>query len=215
MILTGQIVGSTETEILISASYPNYLVEKLHLDTVEIIIKDGRNISTDQRKKIYATLRDISLHTGHEIEDLKSIFKANYIAKTGDEWFSLSNVDMTTASKFLQFLVDFCLVWSIPSKDSYLDRSPDVGRYLYMCLATRTCAICGKRAEVHHAGEDRIGMGRDRDQISHLGKKAVALCQGHHEFMIHTMPESEFFEKHHIWPIRLDEHLCKQLGLRV
>lgn len=215
MILTGRIVGSTETEILINASFPNYLIEKRNIDTVEIIINDGRNISADQRKKIYATLRDISLHTGHEIEDLKSIFKADYISKTGEPWFSLSKVDMTTANNYLQYLIDFCLDWSVPTKGSYLDRSPDVGRYLYKCLATRTCAICGEKAEVHHSGEDRVGMGRDRNKISHLGLKAVALCCKHHEFMVHTMPESEFLEKNHIWAIKLDEYLCKLLVLRI
>lgn len=215
MILTGRIISSTDNEIIINASYPSYLIDKRHIDIVEIVISDGRNISADQRKKIYATLRDISLFTGHDVADLKSIFKADYIAKTGQKWFSLTDVDMTTANNFLQHLIDFCLKWGIPSKKGYLDRSPDIGRYLYMCLATRTCAICGKKAEVHHSGEDRVGMGRNRDEISHLGLKAVALCWEHHEFMIHTMPESEFFEKNHIWAIKLDEYLCKKLGLKV
>lgn len=215
MIITGQVVDSNDTEMLISASFPSYLIEKRHIDTVEIIVTDGRHISPDQRKKIYATLRDISIYTGHAVDELKSIFKADYIAKTGELWFSLSNVDMTTASNFLQHLIDFCLIWGIPTKDNYLDRSPDIGRYLYMCLATRTCALCGKKAEVHHSGEDKVGMGRNRNKISHLGLKAVALCRQHHEFGIHTMPESEFYEKNHIWPIRLDGYLCKKLGLKV
>lgn len=215
MKLTGRIIKSTDTEIFINASFPGYLKEKFNVSTVEIIVSDGRHISADQRKKIYATFRDISLFTGHEILDLKNIFKADFIAKTGESWFSLSTVDMTTANHFLQYLIDFCLVWNVASKESYLERSPDVSRYLYMCLATRTCAVCGKRAEIHHSGNDRIGMGRDRDSISHLGLKAVALCQRHHEFMIHTMSESEFFKKYHIWPIKLDEYLCKKLGLKI
>ena len=31
----------------------------------ELKLDDGRTISADQRKKIYATIRDISDHTGH------------------------------------------------------------------------------------------------------------------------------------------------------
>jgi len=218
MIITGQIVDSVDSEVLISASFPSYLIEKRRIDTVEIIVTDGRHISADQRKKIYATMRDISLYTGHDTEDLKNIFKADYIASTGAPWFSLSNVDMTTASDFLQHMIDFCLVWGIPTMDSYLDRSPDIGRYLYMCLATRTCALCGKKAEVHHSGEDRVGMGRNRQKISHLGLQAVALCPEHHRLgkgAIHNIPEAEFYDLHHIWPIKLDEHLCRQLGLKI
>jgi len=214
MILTGKIIESDETGITISAYFPDYLIEKRHIKTVEINITDDRHINADQRRKIYATIRDISLYTGHNPEELKSIFKADYIAKTGDPWFSLANVDMTTASSFLQHLIDFCLIWGISANDSYLDRSPDVGRYLYMCLATRTCSICGKRAEVHHSGEDRVGMGRNRLKISHLGLLATALCRVHHT-EIHTKPEKEFFDKYHIWPIKLDEYLCKKLRLKV
>ena len=214
MILTGKIIESDETGIVISAYFPDYLIEKRNIKTVEINITDGRHINAAQRKHIYATLRDISLYTGHDTEELKSIFKADYIAKTGEPWFSLANVDMTTASSFLQHLIDFCLTWGISTNDSYLDRSPDIGRYLYMCLATRTCSICGKRAEVHHSGEDRVGMGRNRLKISHLGLLATALCREHHT-EIHSKPEKEFFDKYHTWPIKLDEYLCKQLRLKV
>lgn len=214
MIITGQIIKSNEERILISAPFPNYLLEKRHIDTVEVIVADGRHINSAQRRHIYATIRDISLYTGHDVDELKSIFKANYIAKTGEKWFSLANVDMTTASDFLQHLIDFCLTWGIPTNDSYLDRSPDIGRYLYMCLATRTCSICGKRAETHHSGEGRVGMGRNRLKISHLGLLATALCRVHHT-EIHSKPEREFFEKYHTWPIKLDEYLCKKLRLRM
>lgn len=213
MIITGRVVKKTDSEVFIRAPLSSYLTEKRRIETVEIIVTDGRRISPDQRKKIYATLRDISLYTGHDVEDLKSIFKADYIAATGEPWFSLANVDMTTASDFLQHLIEFCLTWGIPTMDSYLDRAPDINRYLYMCLATRICALCGKKADVHHSGEDRVGMGRNRNKISHLGLLATALCRVHHT-EIHSMPEKEFFDKYHIWPIKLDGYLCEKLRLR-
>ena len=221
MILTGKIIESDETGITISAYFPDYLIEKRNIKTVEINITDGRHINAAQRKHIYATIRDISLYTGHDTEELKSIFKADYIAKTGEPWFSLANVDMTTASSFLQHLIDFCLVWGIPcSNDStLLERSPDIARFCYMSLATRTCCICGKKgAEVHHAGESRVGMGRNRNKISHLGLEAIALCVNHHRLgikAIHSIPEKEFYDLHHVFPIRLDEYLCKKLNLKI
>jgi hypothetical protein len=221
MIITGKIVDYADEVMYISASFPSYLIEKREIKEVEIIVTDGRTITTPLRCHIYATLRDISLYTGHTVEELKDIFKADYIAKTGAKWFSLSDVDITTACDFLQHLIDFCLENWIPCiKDStYLERSPDVGRYLYKCLATRTCAICGKiGAEVHHSGESKVGMGRNRKTIHHLGLQAVSLCADHHRFRkdaIHNIPEKEFFDKYHIWPIKLDEYLCKRLGLKV
>jgi len=218
MIITGQILKVKDDKVLIGASIPQYLIEKKDISTVEIVLNDGRAINADQRKKIYATLRDVSLYTGHTPEELKAIFKADYIAKTGTKWFSLSDVDMTTASDFLQHLIEFCIDNGIPSGDSYLDRAPNISRYLYRCLATRTCAICGKKAEVHHSGEDRIGMGRNRAKISHLGLLAVALCPGDHRLngkAIHNISESEFCELHHIFPIKLDEYLCKKLNLKI
>jgi len=213
MILTGKIIDADETGITVGAYFPDYLIEKRNIKTVEIIINDGRRINADQRRKLYATFRDISLYTGHEVEELKDIFKADYIAKTGEKRFSLSDVDMTTASNFLQHLIDFCLAWGIATNDSYRERSPDVGRYLYMCLATRTCSVCGGKADVHHSGEDRVGMGRNRLKISHLGLSAIALCREHHT-EIHSMPEQDFWDKYHVWSIKLDEYLCQKLKLK-
>jgi hypothetical protein len=215
MIITGKIIDYADEVMYISAPFPDYLIEKRNIQEVEIIVTDGRTISPELRRKTYATLRDISLYTGHTTEELKDIFKADYIAKTGEKWFSLSDVDMTTACNFLQHLIDFCLEHGIPTMDNLLDRSPNINRFLYMCLATRTCVICGKnKAEIHHSGEDRIGMGRNRRTISHLGLQAVALCRTHH-MEIHNSGEQGFWEKYHIWPIRLDEYLCKTLGLKV
>lgn len=212
MIITGTIIENNDGEILISASFPSYLIDKREISEVEIIITDGRTISAVQRKHIYATLRDISLYTGHTPEELKAIFKADYIAKTGTEYFSLSNVDMTTAYEFLQHLIEFCIDNDIPSKDSYLDRAPDIAKYLYRCIATRSCAICNQKAELYLSGID------DRDGIHHLGLKAIALCPNHHRHdknSIRNLSERRFCELHHIWPIKLDTDLCKTLGLKV
>ena len=67
---------------------------------------------------------------------------------------------MTTAKSFINYLIEFCFHWSVPTKDSLLNQTDDISKYLYLCLANRRCAICNKPAEVHHV--DRIGMGRDR-----------------------------------------------------
>jgi len=188
-----------------------YLIDKRHLTECETRLDDGRTISADQRKKIYATLRDVSVYTGHEIEELKNYFKAEYIIRTGAEWFSLSDVDMTTANEFLNLLIDFCIEWDIPCNGSLLERSPDVSRYLYACLANKRCAICGGKAELHHV--DAVGMGRNRKEILHYGMRAMALCRKHHT-EAHTIGKLTFEERYHVYGIKLDHYLCKILKLK-
>ena len=70
-------------------------------------------------------------------------------------------------------------------------------------------AICNQPAEVHHV--DRVGMGRDREAIVHVGLNAIALCRRHHE-EAHRR-EKALFADYHIYGIKLDRHLCKVLSL--
>lgn len=177
---------------------------------VEIRLWDGREISPVQRRKIYATIRDVSAWSGHEPEELKQYFKWNFCSLDGRENFSLSDVDMTTAREFISYLIEFCFYNNVPTQDSMLDRTDDIGKYLYLCLEHRKCAVCNKKADVHHV--DRVGMGRNRDEIIHLGMEAVALCREHHN-EAHIMGDRSFFEKYHIYGLKLDEYLCKVLSL--
>lgn len=76
----------------------------------------------------------------------------------------------------------------------------------------KKCCICGKVAELHHV--DRVGMGRDREDILHEGMEALPLCRLHHT-EAHTMPDADFFERYHIpGGIVLDRTLCRLYGLR-
>lgn len=175
----------------------------------EITLWDGRRISPEQRRKTYAIIRDISDWSGHEPEYLKHFFKFNFCSLDGREDFSLSDVDMTTAKEFITYLIEFCFYNNVPTQDSMLDRTDEIGKYLYLCLEYRKCAICNKQADVHHV--DRIGMGGNREEIVHVGMKAIALCREHHQ-MAHT-DEKTLFESNHIYGIKLDEYLCDKLNL--
>jgi hypothetical protein len=135
--------------------------------------------------------------------------KWDFISNEDIEWFSLSDVDMTTAKEFITYLIEFCFQFDVPTKDTLLNRTDDIGKYLYHCLEYRKCAVCNGKAEVHHV--DRIGMGRDREKVVHVGLSAIALCREHHE-AVHR-DEKTFFERYFIYGIRLDEYLCGRLGL--
>lgn len=176
---------------------------------VELRLWDGRQISPEQRRKTYAIIRDISEWSGHEPEYLKNFFKFNFCSQDGRDIFSLADVDMTTAREFITYLIEFCFYNNVPTKDSSLDRTDDIGKYLYLCLEYRKCAICNKKADVHHI--DHVGTGRDRKIINHVGMKAIALCREHHQDA--HINEEQLFEDYHIYGIKLDQFLCNKLNL--
>ena len=186
-------------------------VDRQEIACIELRLDDGRTISAEQRRKIFALIRDISLWSGHEPEELRALMTWNFRLKANIDDFSLSDVDMTTAKNFITYLINFCFAYDVPTKDTLLNLTDDIGKYLYMCLEHRKCAVCNKRAEVHHV--DRIGMGRNREHMVHVGLRAVALCRDHHE-EVHATSESEFFDYYHIQGIKLDKYLCKKLSLK-
>lgn len=184
-------------------------IQQKNIRSVELRLDDGRTISIEQRKKIFALIRDISLWSGHEPEEIRMYMQWDFICRYGCEWFSLSDVDMTTAKEFISYLIDFCFLWEVPTKDTLLNQTDDISKYLYQCLAHRKCAICNAKAEVHHVS--RVGMGRDREHIVHEGLLAIALCSEHHD-MAHK-DEKGLFKEFYIYGIKLDRYLCSKLNL--
>ena len=137
--------------------------------------------------------------------------KAMFSINTGEDMdFSLSNVDMTTSKEFINYLIEFCFQHNIGTKDTLLTQTDDIGKYLYQCLEYRKCAICNKLADVHHV--DRVGMGMNRQEIAHVGMKAIALCREHH--MQAHQNEKRLFDAYHVYGIKLDSYLCKRLNLK-
>lgn len=53
---------------------------------VEIRLDDGRTISADQRRKIFAIIRDIALWSGHEPEELRLYLQWDFCSRTLREW---------------------------------------------------------------------------------------------------------------------------------
>ena len=59
-----------------------------------------------------------------------------------------------------------------------MNRTDDIGRYLYFCLKHRKCAVCGRNGEIHHV--DAIGMGNNRRKVDDSGYRKICLCREHH-----------------------------------
>lgn len=213
MLRTAGYIQSYDGEVLtvVAPFTDTYHLTKQDITECEIWLPDGRTISPDQRKKIYATMGEIAEWSGHVPDEIKALAKYDFIARTGAPYFSLSNVDMTTANEFLEYLIEFCVENGIPCRDNLIDRAPDIVRYLYACVVNRKCAICGGKADIHEY--DRVGAGRDRREIGHLGQRVQPLCRKHHS-ECHTIGQITFDNKHHITWVTLDEYACDVLKWR-
>lgn len=164
----------------------------------EIRFDDGRHISAEQRKKAYATIRDIADHTGYLPEEQKEWLKYLHISRTGDNYFSLSNCSMDTAREFINTILEYAIEEGIPLSESGIERTDDIGKYLYFCIMHKKCAVCGKPGEIHH--EDAIGMGNDRRKADDSNHKKICLCRFHHT-IAHQKGVTEFRKSYKVYGI--------------
>ena len=215
----GRIAGYDERtgEFIIRARYTD-LPTMLRREFKECLIQplDSRPLSDKQRRACYALLREIGNYTGMGTDPTKEYMKIKFMAEelqeTGEKIFSLSNAPMSLVCAFQRFIVRFILDWDIPCNFSLLDMVDDVQDYIYSCLMNKKCCICGQHTDLHHV--ERVGMGRNRDEIIHEGMEVLPLCREHHT-EAHTMPDEEFFAKYHLpGGIQLDKTLCRIYKLK-
>ena len=177
---------------------------------------DSRPLSEKQRKMCYALIHAIADWSGSSTQEIKEAFKlefwADKVDTLADKIFSLSNAPMSLVAEFQRFLITFVIENNVPVKRPLLEFVDDISHYAYMCLIHKKCAICGKKAELHHI--DSVGMGNDRTEIQHEGREALSLCREHHT-EIHQVGKQEFFEKYHLnGGIKIDKTILKIYGLR-
>lgn len=219
-IITGEIVNYDERRgvLTICAPYSDYpTLAKREYKHVKVQLIDGRPLSSKQRRSCYAMITEIADYMGEEKAEAKDFLKQRFMAaeleELGDAIFSLSDAPMSLVAAFQRFLARFIVRHDIPTKKPMLDYVDDIGDYIYSCLINKKCAICGRHADLHHV--ERVGMGRNREEIIHEGMECLPLCREHHT-EAHTMPDAEFFEKHHLdGGIKLDKTLCRIYGLKV
>lgn len=203
--------------LTIKAMYPDWpTMVKRGYKTCNVQLIDSRPLSDKQRRACYALLREISDWSGQGTDSTKEWMKLKFLAEdlgeTADKIFSLSNAPMSLVCAFQRYLVHFILEWDVPTHFPLLNMVDDVSDYVYACLINRKCAVCGKRADLHHV--DRVGMGRDRDEIIHEGMEALPLCRVHHE-ECHTIGQQTFNDKYHFdGGIEIDKTICRIYGLK-
>ena len=168
----------------------------------EMRFDDGRIISIEQRKKAYATIRDIADYTGYLPEEQKEWLKYLYIQKTGDDYISLSHCSMDQAREFINVILEYAIESGIQLSEQAINRTDDIGKYLYFCIKHKKCAICGQAGEIHH--EDAIGMGNDRKTIDDSNYKKICLCRKHHT-IAHQMGVDRFTKMYKVYGIIVRE----------
>lgn len=184
--------------ILHIPEYAARLIGQQAVRQVEIGVDDGRLISTEQRRKAYAMLRDIAEYTGYTDVAIKEIMKVEHMMRTGCEPFSLSDCSMTTAREFLNTLTEYALKEGVILTESGLQRTDDIDTYLIQCIRYRKCCICGKKADIHHV--DAIGMGNDRRHYNDSQSRIMALCRIHHT-IYHQRGGEAFMDSYKVYGI--------------
>lgn len=190
--------GTSITLFVPKIQIKRYLSDK-NVSNVEIRIDDERRISAEQRKKAYATIRDISCYTGYLPEECKEWMKYYFISRTGSAYFSLSDCSVDTGREFINCLLEYALENGIPLSDSGLNRTDDTDKYLYQCIRHKKCCICGRDGEIHHV--DAIGMGHDRKKVDDTSYKKICLCRMHHT-IAHQRGKDGFEKLYHVYGIK-------------
>lgn len=190
-------------------------------DEVTVLWQDRRQISPEQRRKAWALVGEIAAASGYlsagDKEQLNADLKRQFLIQRIDvltaeaiKRFSLSDVDMGTARLYITYLVDFVVEHDIPTKEPTIELCEDIEAYIYACTLNKRCAICRKPADLHHV--DRVGMGRDRRDIDHIGLRCLPLCRNHH-MEAHQHGDAALMNKYHLEAICIDEKIAKKYKL--
>ena len=186
-------------------------------DKVLVEFADGRRTTPEQRKKAYALMGEISEWIGDLPEYVKKLMKmefvVNHLQSLQKEMFSLSDCDMTTARLFISFLIDFMLEHQIPSRVPLYELCEDIQKYVYACLLNKACAVCGKKADVHHLHGSRDKGGLQWRQKDQTGAEVLPLCREHHSSCHNG--EVEFLERYHLQGVTMTREIAKVYKAKV
>lgn len=195
--------AGTEIIVMIPGKKIGDMISSKHIKKAEMRFDDGRHISVEQRKMAYATIRDIADFTGYHPEEQKEWLKYLYVSKTGDDYISLSDCTMDQAREFINVILEYALEHGVTLSETAINRTDDVGKYLFFCIKHKKCAICGQAGEIHH--EDAIGMGNDRRTLDDSKHKKICLCRKHHT-IAHQMGVIRFTEMYKVYGIVVKEN---------
>ena len=177
-------------------------------------LRDAYKVSREQQKKVHVLIREISAWSGYTPMELeKELTKQKFLddeVSTLDDSFSLADCSMTLAREYISWLIEFCIINGVPCQEPLYKLAEDIPAYVYACLLSKKCCICGKKAELHHF--DAVGAGQNRKEICHIGMRCLPLCRHHHN-EIHRIGRETFCKAYIIKPVRIDERIAKAYKL--
>lgn len=217
--LEGKITDADAKYLTIRVPYhPDYVSKEM--DKATVFLHDGRLRSRDQNAKAWALIGEIAMWAGYkasEASDVNANMKMDFLQKRFDELsaaaikaFSMSDVDVTTASLYISFLIDFILENNIPTKRPITEMCEDIHEAVYSAMMHKRCIVCGKHADLHHV--DRVGMGGNRHDMCHIGMRALPLCREHHN-EAHQHGDATLMDKYHLEAVVIDERIAKKYKL--
>lgn len=218
-IINGQIVKADASGLTVHIPYTNWeRFTRRGYDSVRVELPDERMRTPDQLRKAWALMGDMAAYMSGDKrmakEDVYEPMRTEFALRRWEilqqRTFHLSEASVTDAKDFITFLLDTCIEMDIPLSRPATEYCEDIQHYVYQCCINRKCAVCGKRADLHHV--DAVGMGRNRNEITHIGMRALPLCRDHHQ-EAHNTGNEVLMEKYHLEPITIDERLAEKLKL--
>lgn len=204
MIVSGHIVSAEPSGASIRIDYPRDYVAKQY-DEVRVELPDGRNRTPEQLRKAWALMGEIAAFSGDDKESVYDDHRLAYHQERRQTLersvFRLSSATMEEASEFIVYLIERILKFDIPTREPLVNNADDIPRYVYACLMHKKCAVCGRKADLHHV--DRVGMGGDRRHMSHLGLRCLPLCREHHQ-EAHQHGDQTLMAKYHLETVAID-----------
>lgn len=182
-----------------------------------IELDDNRSISSAQRHLIYSLLSDIAYYSLKNrsriaMNSIKKTMKAKFQKERECDEFSLSNVNMSLANEFIEYLLDFIMLNNVELKFESFAMSRELKKWSYLCIKNRRCTVCEKScAVIHHL--EAVGMGRNRNKVNHSKLLMIALCSFHHT-EIHNIGDMAFKDKYHCDGTNVDVDLLKKLNIK-
>ena len=164
---------------------PKKLIQKWMSGAIRF--DDGRSITSAQNKLIHALIGDVAKHYDYhpsERKQLKEDLKLQFAEAYGIEVFSISDLDVPTATEFIDYLIEFMLLWDIEMSPKVNAMARTTNNWIYYHIMNGKCVCCqrDKRTigiHLHHTNP--IGMGRDRKKVDHSEHKFLTLCADHHQ----------------------------------
>ena len=60
---------------------------------------------------------------------------------------------------------------------------------------------------------DRVGMGNNRNEIIHEGRRCLPLCREHHG-EVDNLGDERLCKRYHVQPVKIDARIIKKYRLR-